>query len=253
MEVHVRNQVIAVEPVDARCEWLRDVVVAHVLPNDRSVLRLRESVVIGAPRSPLGLLRLPPLQELAHHVVDELRTVVAVEVLDAKRHERECFLQRRFHAGLDELFHGQNDLPLRHLIDVVDVVDALLPAKISLMHGVHPKETGSARRLRFSAFPDRSLHRNSLLDVQGFFAVTAVLPQIVEAGDGNVPQSLIPPVTQRIFFLENLLHCRSVDPLVQVVRLDQKLDVCLRVGDGKTVTLLRFSHRHSITIRLNVP
>ena len=44
-------------------------------------------------------------------------------------------------------------LPLRHLVDGVDVIHALDPIQVSLMHGVDTQITGPASRLRLAPLP----------------------------------------------------------------------------------------------------
>src|SRR3989344_7043193 len=63
MKVEIWNEMVAVEDIDPRSVWLGDVVIAHVLPDDRAVLRLRQSVVVTVSWAPLRLCCFPSLQE----------------------------------------------------------------------------------------------------------------------------------------------------------------------------------------------
>src|SRR5208337_3836359 len=69
-----------------------DVAVAHVLANHRAILGFHQSVIVAVPGTALGLLDQQLVQQTGHGLVDELGS--------------------------------GHDLPLRDLIDGVDVVDA---------------------------------------------------------------------------------------------------------------------------------
>lgn len=55
MEVQIVVEMFFIELLHARRLRRRDVNIAHMLPNHRSVLGFHQSVVIGSPRPALGL------------------------------------------------------------------------------------------------------------------------------------------------------------------------------------------------------
>ena len=84
MEIEIRVEVLFVEGRDRLGMRGRDVPVAPVLSPHRSVLRLRQAIVVGVPGPRLGLLHQQFVEQLDHGVVDELAAVVGVEAPDAK-------------------------------------------------------------------------------------------------------------------------------------------------------------------------
>ena len=66
--------------------------IAHVLPDHRPVLRLRQAVVVGVPRPRFRLLDQRLLQQLRYPVVDELAAVVRMKssTVSLKSHHIGC-------------------------------------------------------------------------------------------------------------------------------------------------------------------
>lgn len=137
------------------------------------------------PRPTFGLLRLPPHEELMDDVVYVLAAVIGMEVLDAERKQLECRLQCGLHAFLADLLHGDDHLPLCHLVHEIYVIDALILAEIPLMNGIHPEEARSPVRFRFPALSDIPLRSLRFLDRERFFPVPVMLTQTVDLRRGN--------------------------------------------------------------------
>ena len=85
MKVQVWIEVHAVELVDRFSMCGRDVSISHVLPHHRPILTLRQAVVIGMPRTRLGLFHQKLVQQLGHYMIDELAAVIRMKAQDQKR------------------------------------------------------------------------------------------------------------------------------------------------------------------------
>ena len=253
MKVKIRNQVIAVELVDAGGERLRDVEVGHVFADDCSVLRLRKTIVVGMARSALRLLCFPSLQESRNNLIDVLATVVTVEISDDEREERKRFIERRFYADFLQIFHSNGDLPLRHLIHMVDVVDALLTVAIALMHGINAEESRLSVWSWFPAFPDGRLHRVRLLMRRGAQMVSLRSPKTVEVGDGDILQSCVAMVSLFILLLHNHNRGCPIEPQMEIIRYCEELDVALKVCLGWLVADVGGEDGFVVLVRCDVP
>jgi hypothetical protein len=77
-------------------------------------------------------------------------------------HEGEL-LQNRFQRGdqpqLRDLWSRGRNLPLRHFVDGIDLIQAFAPLLISLMDGIDAQKAGLATWLRFAPFADRNRRR----------------------------------------------------------------------------------------------
>jgi hypothetical protein len=98
-----------------------------VFANDRAVLGLHQAIVAALPRPALGLFDAQFFKQLGDGLVDKLVAVVGLEAQNAKRKLTQHVLQNRLQIGLRDARRCAGDLPLRDLIDGVDVIDALLP------------------------------------------------------------------------------------------------------------------------------
>ncbi len=144
--VQLRREHALGEGVDLWGEVPGDVVVPETLAHHRGVLALDQRVVVGSAGARLrevGDVQL--VEQPGHLVVDVLGTVVRVEAEDDERQRDEHLLQHRRQERLGDRDHRADMLELGHLVDQVDVVDALLAVAVSLVHRVHPP--GSGRRL----------------------------------------------------------------------------------------------------------
>jgi hypothetical protein len=253
VEVEVRDQMFPVEFVDARSVGLRNVPVPHVLTDDCSILRFGQTIVVAVPWSPLRLLGLPPHEELMHRVVDVLTAVVTVEIPDPERKQREYLCNGRFHAFFLDGFHSHNDLPLRHLIHEVDVVDALLLAEISLMHRVYAEEAGSSRRLRLPPLPDGTIRALRLLDGECFFLVAAMLTQAVHLCGGDTCETDEAVIATLVLCPADLPDRPPTEPAVRIVRGNEELDVRACVPLERLMTLVGNIDRTIVPVRGDMP
>ena len=253
MEVEKGNEVIAVEDVDAGCELPRNVEVPHLLSNDRTVLRLDETVVIAVSGSALGLPDVQLLQKTRDGVVDVLGPVVRVKVFDAEREEKERDHQHLFEDGFRDLFDGNHDLPLRHLVDEVDVVNALLLAQITLVDGVDSDETGHAVRSRFASLPNGHLGGFRLLDGDRSDGVTLGPPKPVHRRTRDVLQSDESSITGSELVGTELgckIAAQSADGIVDH---REELAVLRRVETRETVARLLDERRIARPVPADVP
>ena len=76
---------LAIELVDRFSMLGRDISISHVLPHHRPILTLRQAVIIRMPRTRFGLFHQKLVQQLGHHMIDELAAVVGMKAQDEKR------------------------------------------------------------------------------------------------------------------------------------------------------------------------
>jgi len=96
-----------------------------VLTHNGGVFGFHQAVVAALARPALGLLDEEFFQQPGYGFVDKFRAVVGVKVQDRKRKLMDQVLQQRRQPSLTDARRGQRNLPLRDLVDGVDVVDSL--------------------------------------------------------------------------------------------------------------------------------
>jgi len=96
-------------------------------------------------------------------------------------------------------FHAAHDLPLRHRIHGIDVVQTRLAVVVSLMHGIDAQISGLALRIRSAPFANRHLPRLRAFDPYPDLAVGRRAAQVVNVGSRDPRQSLI---------LRLAVHCK---------------------------------------------
>ena len=82
--------------------------------------------------------------------------------MKSENHERELFeqlLQQRNQPVFGYLRRGCHDLPLRHLVYRVDVIQAFDAVLVALVNGVDAQISGPALRLRFAPLADGNQRR----------------------------------------------------------------------------------------------
>jgi hypothetical protein len=85
---------------------------------------------------------------------------------------------------------GGNDLPLRDLIDGIEVKNTLSPRRIALMHAVHAQIAGLAVRIGPSPFSDGDGGGPGRDVVQTPFPIARLLAQLVEVRHRDRSQPL---------------------------------------------------------------
>src|ERR1039458_5928898 len=91
---------------------------------------------------------------MGYGLVDELAAVVGVKAEDEEGELPQHGGQHGLQPSFADAGGGAHDLPLRDLIDGVDVVDAFGSRSIALMHGIDAQIAGSALRVGPSALAD---------------------------------------------------------------------------------------------------
>ena len=76
------------------------------------------------PRAAFGPLEEQPVEQAGDDGINKFAAVVGVKARDAKRKLADPGVQHGFQPGFADVCGGGHDLPLRHFIDGVDVVDA---------------------------------------------------------------------------------------------------------------------------------
>ena len=211
--------------------------ITHVLPNHGSVLGFHQAVVVRVPRPRFSLLYQQLVQQLRYGVVDELASVVGMKARDAERELAQHRFQHRNQPCFADLGCRPHHLPLRHLIDRVDVVHALHCIQIALVHRVNSQVTGTALRVRPPPIANGDLHGPCLLVEDPLLAISPSFAQVVDVRyrDGREPFIPLTAVVVKLA-VENFPRRRSAQDLMRFVHLGQQLDIRRRVVARKAVS-----------------
>ncbi len=153
------------------------------------------AVVVAVPRPAFGLLNQQFIQQTSHRLVDKLAAVIGVKAAaDAEGKLPEHGDQHRLQPGFADACGGGHDLPLRDLIDGIDVVDAFGPRLIALMHGVDAQIARLALRIGRPPFSDGRGGGPGLDVVEKAFAIARLLAQVVQVRHRDRGQPLILPL-----------------------------------------------------------
>ena len=177
---------------------------------------------------------------LGHRVIDELAAVVGMKAANSEWKLRQHRLQHRHQPGFADVRGRAHHLPLRDLIDGVDVVHTFDSLQIALMHRVHTQVSGPPLRLRRSPLANRHRRRPGRLIHNPAFAVAPALPQPIQVRHRDLRQPLIPPVAEIVEFpLQDLLRRRTAQCLVGLIHARQQFDVSSAVPAGKPMPPIR--------------
>src|SRR5271156_271183 len=134
MVVQIGVQELPIEAVDGLGVAGIDVAIAHGFADHRALLGLHQAIVVGTPGTAFGLLDPQFVEPFSDRAVDELAAVVGVEALDAEWERAQHGGQHRLQIQLADTRRRPSDLPLRDLIDGMDVIDAFGCGLVALMH-----------------------------------------------------------------------------------------------------------------------
>ena len=162
--VQVGGQEVAVEGAELGGVAAGDVAVTDVLADHGAVFGLHQAVVARLSRPALGLLDAQLFQQLGHRAVDELASVVGVKAEDAKGKLRDHLFEHGEQIGFGDAFGSGRNLPLRNLIDGVDVVNASVSvSRVALVDRVQAQVAGPSLGLGLAALADGGLRGPRLL------------------------------------------------------------------------------------------
>src|SRR5271157_5001431 len=99
--------------------------------------------------------------------------------------------QHGLQPSFAEVSGGAHDLPLRDLIDGVDVVDAFGSWSIALMHGIDAQIAGSGLRVGPPALADAYRRGPGFGVIQATFPVALLVAQVVQVSHGEGGQPLV--------------------------------------------------------------
>ena len=124
---------------------------------------------------------------------------------------------------------------MRHLIDGVDVINALGVRLVALMHRVQAQKAGLALRLRFAPLANHHRSGPRFSVVQQSLAVTRMLAQVVKMRDRNGGQPhVLRLLVDLVRALQNAPCGRAAQGLVRLVDRSQQFDVGPRVELSET-------------------
>src|SRR5688572_5433860 len=91
-------------------------------------------------------------------------------------------------------------LPLRHLVNRVDGIDAFDSILVALMHGVDADEPGPAGRSRLASLPYRHRGRTRGAVLDPLPPIPHTVAQIVQVPDRELGQSLVSLQSEHLVF-----------------------------------------------------
>src|ERR1035441_253223 len=115
-------------------------------------------------RPRLGLFDQKFAQQPGYRVVDELAAVVGMKAANHKRELSEHRFEQWNQPKLRDLRRGGDNLPLRHFVDRVDVIDAFHAVAIALLDRVDAQISGHTVRLRLAPFANANHCRPASAD-----------------------------------------------------------------------------------------
>src|SRR5664280_1505852 len=133
-----------------------------------------------------------------------------------------------------------HDLPLRDLIDGVDVIHTFGPRLIALVHGVDPQIAGLALRIGPPPLANRYRRELGFAVVETAFAVAWLLPQVVQVGHRDRGQPLVFALAVLLIrALQNAPRGRSAQGLVRLIDDGQQLHVGAGIALRKAMPWVR--------------
>src|SRR5208283_4390815 len=173
---------------------------------------------------------------MGYGLVDELAAVVGVKAADGEGELPHHGGQHGIQPSFADAGGGAHDLPLRDLIDGVDVVDAFGSRSIALMHGINPQIARSALRVGPPALADAYRRRPGLGVVQATFPVALLVAQVVQVSHGEGGQPLVLRFTVvLVLALENPPGGRSAQGFVGLIDGGQQFDIGASIALWKAV------------------
>ena len=132
------------------------------------------------------------LSNLLDGAVDELASVVGVKTQDAKGELQHHRLEHGLQIQLTDTRCRRGDLPLRDLIDGIDVIDPFALGAVALMHRIQAQIAGPSARRGLAPLADGHGGGPRFGVVQAPLAVALALAQVVKMGhgDGGQPRVL---------------------------------------------------------------
>src|ERR1019366_1694092 len=137
---------------------------------------------------------------------------------------------------LGDGFDATHHLPLRDLVDEVDVIDALDSIQVSLMHRIDPQVARLAVGPGLAPLSDGYLYgpRFGVIDLA--LAIARALAEVVNMRHRDPRQPLVLGTLELLeLAFQNLSRRRTRQGLVRFIGLGQQLDIGARVAARKTV------------------
>ena len=157
-----------------------------------------------------------------------------MKAADSERELFEQLLQQRNQPAFGDLRRGSHDLPLRHLVDRIDVINAFDSVPVSLVHGVDAQIPGPSLRPRFAPLADRDRCRPCWLVARILLAVGLRVAEPVELRHGDARQPRVHGLAVfAVLALQDSSRRRSAQVAVTLVHIRQQFYVCFRVAGRK--------------------
>jgi len=163
--------------------------------------------------------------------------------MKAANRERKLFqhlLQNRNQPAFRDLGRGRHNLPLRHFVDRVDVIQTLDAVAVAPMHGVDAQISRTPLRLRFAPLADRYRRGPGGLITGVTFAVRLGIAEPVNLRHRDLRQALEGRLTIVVILaLQNPLRRRTAQIAVALVHIGEQFHIRPGVAGGEFPPLIR--------------
>src|ERR1035437_362080 len=169
-------------------------------------------------RPRLGLFDQKFAQQPGYRVVDELAAVVGMKAANHKRELSEHPFEQWNQPKLRDLRRGGDNLPLRHFVDRVDVINAFHAVAIALMDRVDAQISRRAVRLRLAPFANANHRRPRRLIRRVALAIGGRVAEPINLRHRNRRQPRVDGLAVvEVFALQNPLGRRATQIPVRLV------------------------------------
>ena len=138
------------------------------------------------------------VQKFCDDVIDILRSIVRMELDEAKRKLFQDRFKEWCKKSFTDSFHAPDKFHLGHLVHKVDVVDSLLLVLIALMHGIHTNIAWFAVWTGFSPFADRHVCRSRFREREHVRQILPTFAEVVDVTYGNVFEADVPVIVKQL-------------------------------------------------------
>ena len=172
-------------------------------------------------------------------MVDEFATVVGMKAANVERKLFQDRFQDRQQPRFPNLRRAPHHLPLRHLVNSIDVVHPLGSVQVSLMHRVHTQVAGLALRIRSPALPNCHRRWTRCHIAHAPLPIPSVLAQVVQVRHRERRQALIVRLPELVILpLQNASGRRPAQRFVRLIHRRQQFDIRARVTLRKPMTTI---------------
>jgi len=249
MIVEVSVHEPAIELIDLLGVLRRYMIATIQFPYHAAILGFYQSIVVRVSCSGLREFYVELGQQSGYHLIDELRAVIGVELMDHEGETQDQFLNDRSQELFRDLLYCRYHFPLGYLIHDIDVVDAFDTIAISLMNCIYPQKTWLSLRSGLGSDSDINLGCSGMAKVLGLrgIVLAILIPDVVEMGNGDAGNRLIFFFPKdSVLSAQNPLCRLAAQMIMGTVRFNQAGDIAGKVFLAEAIALRHAVPRHEL-------